>query len=85
MRNLPDFYKAMQDKFDKSAKEKDKTLEPWNRLDGFLLMRLGEEYAEFRESIKGTNFEHPHDYDEKELLDIANFCRFLWIKKKLKE
>lgn len=86
MSKLPDFYKAMQDKFEGKAKEKSRTLEPWKSYhDGFLIMRLDQECKEFQESKKGTHYGNSVEYDESELVDIANFCRFLWIKKKLKQ
>lgn len=83
---IPDFYKAMQDKFEEKAKEEGRSFEPWKvNHDGFLIMRLDQEYKEFQESKKGTHYGNPVEYDELELVDIANFCRFLWIKKKLKQ
>jgi len=66
-----DFMKAMHEKFMKQVREKGRTAKPWEEFDGeFLMNRLEDEWNEWNDS-----------FDRRELIDIANFCMYLYHKK----
>jgi len=77
---LPEnFFNAMMEKFELRAKEKDRSLEPWKDYSTkFLLDRLRDELIEFAEAI--TPVDRINDEAAAELLDVANFCMFLWLR-----
>ena len=64
------FFDAMLEKMERRAKVNDGGMTPWDDYTrGFLDGRLEGEIHEYRQSK-----------DVDELLDIANFCMFIWLK-----
>ena len=66
------FMSLMKAKFLKRQREKNRSLQPWDKFDKeWLNSRLLDEFKEWRDS----NFNDPD-----ELLDIANFSLFLYVR-----
>lgn len=88
MTNPSRFFDAMLEKFHRRGKEHDRSLEPWKDYSvDFLADRLREEIGELVEA-SGFPLGSPV-WDERflldassadELLDVANFLMFLWVK-----
>jgi len=87
------FFSAMMDKFYRKQREHRRSSMPWSEYGyEFLLNRLVEEIKELMEEtpIIGTIMTLMELSDFKitdeaadELLDVANFCMFLWLKYKI--
>lgn len=73
------FFAAMMEKFQSKIDGKEYVEKPWEWYDrSFLYKRLSQEIEEFyEESVEGQNWTKD---TTDELLDIANFCMFLWLK-----
>jgi hypothetical protein len=72
-----DFWKAAQQKMEQKTEEEGRPLDPWNHNnEEFFQRRLKEEWKEL---WKDGEF-HP-----EELVDVANFCAYIWLKKQSDE
>lgn len=70
------------DKFERRAREKNKTVEPWkDSTINHLTERLLEEVNELFDAIMGGNPEHVMD----ECKDVANFAWIIYEKARLEE
>ncbi len=84
-----DFFKAMIDKFVLRGKQHGRSMEPWNDYEpSFLFSRLEDEIVEFFTAIRrsyGITLYPPtsplemNDSAADELVDISDFCMFLWL------
>jgi NTP pyrophosphatase (non-canonical NTP hydrolase) len=78
------FFNAMMEKFQRVAKEKNRSLKPWEDYDSeFLLTRLREEWDELNEALLVTPFHKDEETlgpIKDELIDVTAFCCFLWLK-----
>ena len=79
-----DFFQAMLEKFHRKAEEKGKTLQPWQDFTHeFLMVRPEMEYQELLEASGFIPLQRSPTMTEEaadELLDIANFCMFIWMR-----
>ena len=72
------FFDAIMEKFHRVAKEKNRSLQPWDDFTGsYLWERLKEEYEEAQ---MAAMYDWMDSGLRDELLDIAAFCMFLWLK-----
>ena len=71
------FSRAMYEKYVKRVNKPGNTHEPWKDFPTDLLIkRLYEEVGELEEALRSSD----HESAAEELLDVANFCMFLWAK-----
>ncbi|MDI3497086.1 MazG nucleotide pyrophosphohydrolase domain-containing protein [Archaeoglobus sp.] len=75
------FLREMHAKYMKSVSRPGNTPQPWfDFSEEKLLSRLFEEIDELREAVEKEDWENLRD----ELLDVANFCMYLWGKLSVK-
>ncbi|WP_456468672.1 pyrophosphohydrolase domain-containing protein [Archaeoglobus sp.] len=73
------FSREMYRKYLRRVDRPGNTPEPWKDFSMYLLIkRLFEEIEELKEAVSNSSSENIMD----ELLDVANFCMFLWAKLK---
>jgi len=78
-----DFFAAMMEKFQLRAKEKVRSQEPWKDFEeDFLIKRLNDEITEFHQACNWPDENEIVMTQEAadELIDVANFCMFLWLR-----
>lgn len=74
------FSRAMYGKYIRRVNKPGNTPEPWKDFPTDLLIkRLFEEINELEDALRNSDGESVAE----ELLDVANFCMFLWAKLKL--
>lgn len=74
------FFEAMKAKMDRKT-ALGRSAQPWTDLDyGLLRARLTEEYHEWRREMPPCKCGRVPFCETDELLDIANFAMFLWLK-----
>lgn len=75
------FWTAMKEKFNQKTAE-GRSAEPWKDHNyGFLVDRLYEEIAELKKYFdRGIVWKNEKKEVQGELIDVANFCMFLWLK-----
>jgi len=81
MNQIQKFFDAMMKKFRSKDDYPGNATTPWDTFAyTYLLTRLNDEFQELMDSVKVDSQGIALSLDPNELLDVANFCLFLWIK-----